>query len=170
MAVRMVILAGVIDRGVLPRLAPVCGVMALVGLVCAWVIARSKHRKTHAVLRNPFSLRQALIFAAIYAAIVLAVRATQQWLGPGAMFGTATLGAVADVDAVTIAFTRLGPGVAGWRIAAAAISLAAVINTLTKIGIAWIKGPPAFRRPVAASLGVMALAGAAAGTTIYVLG
>ncbi len=170
MAVRMAIFAGVVNREILPRLAPVCGVMALSGLVSAWLIARVRHRKAHAPLRNPFSLGQALIFAVIYALILLAVRVTQQWLSSGAMFATATLGGVADVDAVTIAFAQLDPGSAGWRIPAAAISLAAVINTLTKLGIAWARGSPAFRRPVAASLGVMALVGAAAGMTVFVLG
>jgi uncharacterized membrane protein (DUF4010 family) len=169
MALRVVVMAGVINVAILPRLIPVCAVMALVGGVAARLIVHADHRKSAVAgkqLRNPFSLRQAALFAAIYAAILLATRATQQHLAQGMLFATASVGALADVDAVTIAFTRLGAADT-WRVIAAAISVALIVNTLVKLVIAWVRGAPLFRRHVALALGVMALCGAVAGAVVY---
>lgn len=173
MAIRVAIFAGVIDPGVVSRLAPACLAMAVTGAVAARLIARGdRTAKTEAgeKLRNPFSVRQAVVFAVIYAAIVLAVRATQEYMGSGATFAAAVVGSVADVDAVTIALTRAGPGPSGWRTIAAAITLAAVVNTVVKLVIAWIRGSRPFALRCASALGAMALAGAAAGAALYLRG
>ena len=74
---------------------------------------------------------------------------------------------VADVDAATIAVTRSGPGADLWRGAAAAVAVAAVVNTLVKLGLALGMGAPAFRKPVTVALGGMAAVGAAAAAIVY---
>src|SRR5205814_8186678 len=102
--------------------------------------------------------------------IVCAGRDTQQLSGSGGKFATAAVGSVADVDAVTIAFTRLGPGTSGWRTIAAAITLAAVANTLVKLGIAGIRGGRPFAMRCGVALGAMAATGGAAGAIIYLRG
>jgi hypothetical protein len=71
------------------------------------------------------------------------------------------------VDAVTIAFSRLGPVADGWRTPAAAVTVAAVMNTLVKLGLGVGLGAGRFRRQVALALGLMAAAGAAAGVAVY---
>jgi uncharacterized membrane protein (DUF4010 family) len=121
-------------------------------------------------IRNPFSLRQAFTWAIIYGVILLVARAATEYLGRGGIFAVAAVSAVADVDAVTIAYTQLGARDGMWRIPAAAIALAAVVNTLVKLGIAWLRGAGSFRPRVAVALGLMALAGAVAGTAVYLRG
>jgi len=118
-------------------------------------------------ITNPFSLRAALSFGALFAFILLGVRAAQEYLGAGGTYAASALSGVADVDAVTIALSRLGPGFDGWRTPAAAVTLAAVVNTLVKLGIAVGFGAGRFRRYVAVAMGLVAVAGIAAGVMVY---
>jgi len=170
MPLRIAILAGAIDFGIVPRLLPVMLAMAAVGAVAARAVARADPGEVVAAgsrIRNPFSLRQAVIFAGIYALVLLVARAAQEHVGSGGQFLTAALASVADVDAVTIAFTRLGPGDSLWRTSAAAITVAAVMNTLVKLGLGWARGSRTFRRSLGASLGTMAVVGLAAGAWVW---
>ncbi len=169
---RIAVLAAAINVGILPRLVPVVVAMAVVGGVFA--VATLRASKTEqaqpaaaAHLENPFNLKAALTFAVIYAVVLVAVRAAQEYAGGSGIYAAAGVSALADVDAATIAVTRLGPSAGSWASPAAAVALAAVANTLVKLGIAAIMGAGAFRRIVAAALGAMAAAGAAAGTVVY---
>ena len=172
MALRVLVLAGITNTGIVPRLLPVTLGMAITGMAAARLVARRDQQASEGTskLRNPFSLRQAALFGAIYAAIVLAVRAAQEYLGRGGLFAAAVLGSVADVDAVTIAFTRMGAGEPPWRLAAALITVAAVCNSLVKLGIGAARGGREFRRGLALGLGTMAAAGTAIGAIVYFTG
>jgi uncharacterized membrane protein (DUF4010 family) len=169
MAVRIAVLAGSVDAGVLPRLLPVVAAMGGAGVVAAWWLGRGGRREAGdgTVLRNPFSLRHALTFGAIYAVVLLMVHGLGAWLGARGMYLGAFLSAIADVDAPTIALTRLGSGSESWREPAAAIAVAAVTNTLVKGGLAVALGAGRFRLEVAAALASMAAAGAVAGVLVW---
>jgi uncharacterized membrane protein (DUF4010 family) len=171
MCARVAVLAGAVNAGILLRLMPVVLAMALVGLIGARLVTRGEGgeaAQSGSKIRNPFSLAAALTFAVIYAVVLLVVRAASEYLGSGGMYAAAALSSVADVDAVTIAFARLGPGETLWRSPAAAVSVAVVMNTLVKLGLGMYRGSPDFRRRVAAALGAMAVAGTAAGAFVYV--
>jgi len=170
MPLRMAVLAGAVNAGILPRLLPVVGAMTLAGLVAAWVLSRRRPDETAesaAGIRNPFSVVAALTFAAIYAVVLLLVRGSGEYFGAGGTYAAAAVSAVADVDAVTIAFSRSGPGATAWQIPAAAVAVAAVTNTLVKLGIGVGMGSGRFRRYLAVSLSAMAAAGTAAGVVVY---
>jgi len=144
--------------------------MTLAGLVAAWVLSRRRPDETApsgAKIRNPFSVVAALSFAAIYGVVLMVVRGAGEWFGAGGTYAAAGLSAVADVDAVTIAFSRLGPGATLWQMPAAAVAVAAVVNTIVKLGIGVTMGGGRFRRYVAVSLGAEAAAGAVAGIAVY---
>jgi len=170
MPLRVAILAGAIDVGILPRLVPAMLAMAAAGAVAARAVARAEASEVVTAgsrIRNPFSLRHAVVFAGIYALVLLVARAAQEYVGSGGQFLTAALASVADVDAVTIAFTRLGPGDSLWRTSAAAITVAAVMNTLVKLGLGWARGSRAFRRSLGVSLAAMAAFGIAVGVWVW---
>jgi uncharacterized membrane protein (DUF4010 family) len=170
MPLRVAVLAGAVNAGILPRLLPVVVLMALSGAVASWLLSRSKgdeSGESGAKISNPFSLKAALSFGAIYAVVLLVVRGAGEYFGTGGTYVAAGFSAVADVDAVTIAFSRLGPGDTAWRMPAAAVAVAAVANTLVKLGIGVGMGAGRFRRYVAMSLGAMAVAGAVAGVLVY---
>ncbi len=170
MPLRVAVLAGAINAGILPRLLPVMLAMTLAGLIGAWVLSRSGHdeaTESGKEIHNPFSLLAAVSFAAIYGVVLLVVRGAGVYFGTGGTYLAAGLSAVADVDAVTIAFSRLGPGETGWGMPAAAVTVAAVANTLVKLGIGVGMGAGRFRRYIGLSLGLMAAVGAAAGAVVY---
>ena len=107
-----------------------------------------------------------MTFAAIYAVVLVAVRAAEEVFGTGGIYFAAAVGSLADVDAVAIALSRTGGAAASGQAAAAAVALAMVTNTLVKLGVALAMGSGRFGRYVAAALGVMAAVGAAAGALI----
>jgi len=118
-------------------------------------------------VKNPFSLKPALGFGVAYAAIVLVVAGAKGYLGTTGMYVAAACAALADVDAVTIAFSRLGAASVGWQVAAAAVTIAVVTNTLVKIAIAVSMGAGIFGRYVAVALGIVAAIGALTGALVF---
>ena len=171
MCLRVAVLAGMVNLAVLPRLLPTIGAMTFVGLLAAWVINRRGTEITESTessqLTNPFSLRAALAFGAVYALVLVGARAAQAYFGPRGIYVAALFSSLVDVDAITIALTRLGPGLDAWRAIVGAITLGLVMNTLVKLGIAIAAGAPPFRRAVTMALGGTAIAGALSGLAVY---
>jgi len=159
MCARMVVIAGAIDARLVPRVGAGMALMGVVGCVAVWILVRGQAAlDASSTVRNPFSLTAALGFAAIYSIVLLVTHAGVQWLGEAGLYATAALSGTVDVDAPTVASARLalqGP----WQPSAVAILIAAVSNTIVKLGLAVGLGAGTFRRQVAIALGAMALAG-----------
>lgn len=173
MSGRVLVFAGAVNRGILPHLAPAVVAMLVTGAASAWLIARFDPRQRVAAgdrIRNPFSLKAAISFALIYGVVLLVARGAHEWLGDKGMLAAAALSSVADVDAVTIAITRMGPGETMWRVPAVAITLAIVMNTLIKLGIAVMRGEGSYRRLVARALLAMAASAAVVQAWLFVSG
>ena len=169
MCVRMAALAGAVDPGILPRLLPILTVMAVAGGAAAWLMGRGAAGQTSPVdgtVTNPFSLKAALTFAALYTLVLLGVRAAEEHLGAGGLYLASALSAIVSVDAPTVALARLGAGPTGWAAPAAAIGVVAVTNTMVKFGIAVAYGAGSFRSRVATALGVMSVLGGLAGLAV----
>jgi uncharacterized membrane protein (DUF4010 family) len=171
MALRVAVLAGAAGIGILPRLLPALMALAVVSVVAAWIIARGRDavnpNVAPAAARNPFSLWAALTFALLYAAVLLLLPAARAWLGAGGNFLAAALSALVDVDPMTIALSRSGPSLSGWRDPAAAVSAGVAVNTVVKIAIVAVVGRGRFRTSVIASLALAALACLAVATLVY---
>src|SRR5438552_1645215 len=169
MCVRMAVLAGVVDAGILPRLLPILAVMAAAGGAAAWLMGRGQAGRTAVAdgsLTNPFSLKAALTFAAVYTLVLLGVRAAQEHLGASGLYLASALSAIVSVDAPTVALAHLGGGTSGWSAPAAAIGVVAITNTLVKFGIAIAYGAGSFRSRVATALGVMSVLGGLTGLAV----
>ena len=157
---RVALLASVVAPALVTLVAPAMGAMAAIGTGAAWWLGRAKEPGAPAPqLGNPFSLRAAVVFGAVYALVLLVVQGAQALLGDSGSYLAAALAGIADVDAPTIAFGRQAQ--AGFAASAAvlAITIAAISNTLVKLGLAVTLGTGPFRRQVAVPLAVMALAG-----------
>jgi uncharacterized membrane protein (DUF4010 family) len=171
MAVRIAVIAAFVDASILRRLLPVVGAMAMSGVVVAWWLGRGVRGAGGAggpVLRNPFRLRAALTFGAIYAAVLLMVHGAGYYFGSRGLFVTSALSGTADVDAPTIAFTRLGPGPTDWAVPTVAILIAAASNNVVKAALALGLGAGRFRVQVAGSLVLMTLLGIATCALLFV--
>ena len=148
--VRVLIEIGVVAPGSFATAAPPLVLLLLVFLVLsavAWRQGRSGSPEPPD-LGNPTELRSALIFGALYAAVLLAVAAAREWFGPDAIYAIAALSGLTDLDAITLSTARLTasgqlpPGTL-WRVTV----LATISNLSFKLGIvAVLGGPPLFRK------------------------
>ena len=152
MCIRVGVLVAAVNSALLPAVSPMLLAMTAVGLLAAWLlgrIARRERTSGGARLANPFRLRAALSFGALYALVLLIVRGAQARFGEQGLYLAAALSAVADVDAPTIALARLAHEAAP-RTAVAGITIAVVTNTLVKLALAVLLGSrplPHRRRP-----------------------
>lgn len=114
-------------------------------------------------LGNPAELWPALAFAALYAAVLVAVAFVRERFGDAGVYAVAVVGGLTDVDAITLSTAdltqrgSLAPDVA-WR----AILLATLSNMIFKAGIALTLGPRALGLRVAAGFAPALAAGALA--------
>ena len=143
-----------------PPLAAMLGVVAALAAV-AWSGHRAEGDEMPAQ-GNPSELKTALVFAALYAAVLLAVAAAREHFGAGGMFVVATLSGLTDMDAITLSTSqlvhagRLDAGT-GWRL----ILVASMSNLLFKLGTAGVLGGVALVRRLAPLFGTALAAGLA---------
>jgi uncharacterized membrane protein (DUF4010 family) len=157
--VRVLVEVLVVNRALLPRLLPAFTAMMLVCVAFAWLNLGRADQATQAQdvkLRNPFSLTSAIKFAAFFALVLLVVKTVQAQAPPSGMYFVAALAGATDVDAITLSMAEYArtadPGVA-----AHAITIAALSNTLVKAGMVVALGSGPLRRSLlVATLGILA--------------
>jgi uncharacterized membrane protein (DUF4010 family) len=172
MCARVLVLTGAIDARILPRLLPVAGAMATVGGIGAWLLGRHAEptgsEAPSTTFSNPFRLTAATSFGVMFALILVLVRVAQEYGGARGLYAAAGLSALADVDAVSMALTRLGSSQGTWATPATGVNIAMVTNTLVKMAIALVMGAGRFRRYVAQPLLAMSAIGAVAAAVVAV--
>ncbi|MEX2217642.1 MAG: MgtC/SapB family protein [Phycisphaerales bacterium] len=135
---RLAVEVGVIAPGFARAALPPLLVMAAVGAAVAgvtWLLHRNEEVGVPEQ-ENPTQLRSALVFAGVYALVLLAAAAGQEYLGAGGAYLVAAISGTANLDAITLSNAqlasqeRLDPGVA-WR----AILVAVIANLCFKLGV-----------------------------------
>lgn len=118
--------------------------MALVCFLAAAWLARvevSTVVDREQTLRNPFEMKVALQLAGVLAAIMFLAHALQQWLGDLGLFILAALSGISDVDAINLTLAGMASDQQiTMAVAANAIIVAAVTNTITKGVLAAVIG------------------------------
>jgi len=113
-----------------------------------------------AAYKNPLSLKVAIHFALLYAAVVFFAKAGAARFGEAGLLAVSFLSGLTDLDAISLSLSNL---VRGGSLAEAAavqgIVLAAVANSLMKAGLAAGLGSPALRRRTLYVLGLTAALG-----------
>jgi uncharacterized membrane protein (DUF4010 family) len=156
MALRLLVVVGVVQPALVARLAAPVALLALVPVVAAVVVARGRASTgghTEVVLRNPLDLESALTFGVLLSTIFVAVRAAQEWLGSAGVYAVSALSGIADVDAVSLSLARAAGGTLGADVAANGILLAAFVNTAVKATLAGAIGGRALALRCAPILG-----------------
>ena len=143
-----------------PPLAAMLGVCAVVS-VAAWLLGRDGNGEPPEP-GNPAELKSALIFGALYAAVLLAVAFARDRFGTAGLYTVAVISGLTDVDAITLSTARLVESARlepdnGWR----AILLASMSNLVFKAGIVAMLGSRALLGRVVLLFGA-ALAGGGA--------
>src|SRR5262249_45386332 len=118
-------------------------------------------------LKNPFSLIEALKWGALFAAILLVSAIAKQALGSAGLIATGAISGLVDVDAITLAATRqVADGQIKPGLAAFAITLATVSNTIVKGAIAWAGGKRAYALDIAKVFGATIVVGIGVALTL----
>jgi uncharacterized membrane protein (DUF4010 family) len=163
---RVLVLVLAVNPALVWPLLPPIAAMGLLTLIAAWLLYRrggSAAGPQAVPLKNPFSLTAAIQFAVAFAAVLLLVKVTQFYFPGGGVYIVAALAGLTDVDAITLSmaeYARANPP----TVAAIAVVIAALSNTVVKCGMVASLGGPALRRPIlltTAGLMLVAIAGLA---------
>jgi uncharacterized membrane protein (DUF4010 family) len=167
---RVVIMTGVISGALGLRLAGAMGALCAVSLgACYWLWRRRRAQERGEVKHghNPFELDEAIKFGLLFGIVVFVAKAAQVYLGEAGLYLAAGIAGLSDVDAITLAMADLARIDAGnLTVAARAIVIAALANTLVKSGLAATLGSPELRRLTLPISGMLFVAGALAAVLV----
>lgn len=155
---RVLVEAGVVNPALLGTVWPAITAGGVAGLAyAAFLWFRNRRAEKDGAVEeegqaftNPFELKSALAFGALYAVILVVSKAAEMYLGTTGLYASAVASGLADVDAVTLSMAELsGPsGSIDLDTAANAVTLAAASNTVVKGGIVVATGSPAMRKAI----------------------
>lgn len=162
-AILATLLSPSIGREVLPLLSlpMVAGLGALLLL-----LRRPAEAATSSGPGNPLRLSSALLLAAGFQVVLFAVDAARAAFGSQGLLASSFLAGLLNVDALIYSMYKLGAGSTGAFLAARALAVGVLANTLLKFGLAVMLGGGAFRRLAGAGLVALALA-SLAGLTLF---
>jgi uncharacterized membrane protein (DUF4010 family) len=142
---------------ILPMLS--MGVTGVVLAYIIWRITREKEIDTDIKLKNPFSLKPALIFGLLFIAILFLSKIAEIYFGSAGIYMTSLISGVADVDAITISMALLAKETVSQEVAVNAITLAAISNTMVKFLIALFFGTRKFGKLIGIIFAVIIIIG-----------
>jgi uncharacterized membrane protein (DUF4010 family) len=107
---------------------------------------------------NPLGLGAALKMALFFQAVLFLVTVAQGMFGQSGVYASAGLIGLTEVDAITISVAQHATSGMPIDVAARAMLIGALANTVAKLGITLVAGRGTFRPLAAAGLGLMAAA------------
>ncbi len=148
--------------GLLATAAPPLVVIAAVAAAGGFLVYRrsGEAKQDGPDLGNPAELWPALAFAAVYAAVLVAVAFVRERFGAAGVYVVAVIGGLTDVDAITLSTADLAQRGSlaldsAWR----AILIATLSNMVFKAGIAFALGPRSLALRIAAGFAPALAAG-----------
>jgi uncharacterized membrane protein (DUF4010 family) len=151
---RVLIVSAMLSPAVALALLPMLAPPLLVGLAFIALVWRkdlSVPRAVAAAEANPLRLGTAIQMAIAFQAAMVVVTLVQRHWGSVGVFASATVLGLTDVDALTVSMSRQEASLAA-TIAARAIAIGILTNTLMKLALALGIGRATYRRRVAAGL------------------
>ena len=166
MFVRVLLIVYVVNKEVLPTLLLPMVVMCVVALVSAavlWLkrekadkISESESKVTHS---SPLSLGPAIKFGILFVVVLFVAKLAQIYFGDTGLFLASIASGFVDVDAITLSMTSLAGTTITTKVAAMAITLAVMSNTVIKFVYAAIFGSKQFRNKLGIVFALIVVAG-----------
>lgn len=161
---RVLVVSTLLNTQVAQRLLAYLAAPLLVGGVIIYLAVRRQGpaagTASASESRSPLGLRSAIQMAVFFQLAVLAIEFVQVYWGRGGVLTSAAVLGVTNMDALTLAMTRLGTTPASAQLAAQSIAIGALASTGMKLALTLTLGTRPFQR--VASLGLLALAAASA--------
>ncbi len=164
MFARVVVVVAVVEPSLVGSLGWSLGTMAAVGFAASAILywrhgSERKQTQEEVKLKNPFALGQAISFGLVYGVVLFVAKAAQTYLGSGGLYASSFLAGLTDVDAITLSVAELHQGGLDTAVAALAITIAAVTNTVVKSGMAVSLGGWKLGKQIVAVMGAALVAG-----------
>jgi uncharacterized membrane protein (DUF4010 family) len=167
---RVIVATAVLNLALLPAVFPY---LVMPGLVAAGAAAIGFRRtpgdgSADPPLTNPLQLAAALQMALLFQAVLMLVQlAGRVWGEAGVLTSAAVLG-LTDVDALIVSMARGVAYTASLEVAAIAIAVGVLSNTVLKLALALFFGSQPFKKIAGGTLPLMIIAAAAAALALQV--
>ncbi|AKD02068.1 DUF4010 domain-containing protein [Pontibacter korlensis] len=159
---RIITEVAVVAPGTVATVAPPLAAVLLLMLLLGAVMYFFKRDETDKMpeQENPAQLKMALVFGAIYAAVILATSFAKEQLGSSGLYMVAIVSGLTDVDAITLSTSRLMQTGNlelnnGWRL----ILVAALSNLVFKAVLVGLLGNRSAFSRIAVLFGIVLVAG-----------
>lgn len=163
MVIRVFLLVFIFNKAMLTGLIIPLLIVLLTAFGIALFLYNSQFGKLQAidniVLGDPLNIKNAVFFGVFYMGILLLVSYANHVYGAKGIYVSSAVSALTDIDAITISVSKLGGTTVNFLIAQNAILLAALSNTVVKIGIAVFTGSKALKKYVLLGYGCIFIAG-----------
>jgi uncharacterized membrane protein (DUF4010 family) len=174
MFVRIAIIVAVFDFALAAALLPLLLPVFAFGALASWILMRrdeSAPANGARPARNPLDLSAALVFAALFVVVSVAVGWLRSRYGASGLLALAGLAGIIDVDPLVLSVAQSGPSGAGYASSVAAILVATAVNNIVKAIYALAFAAPerpwtAFAVLVGMGIGGIVLAVIALGTAV----
>ncbi len=110
-------------------------------------------------VKNPFSLMAASKFGLLFALVLVIVKLTERYASVEGLYLVAAIAGITDVDAITLSMAGYARHGGGPGVAAAAITVAALSNTLVKCGMVAVLGSRPLRLRLAGATAAILIVG-----------
>lgn len=161
MFIRVLIWTFIFNQTLFNRLLPAISLVFLSAIGITLYIYFKRQTKqlneTEIPLKKPLDLKGAMVFGAIYTVILLVVSYANENLGESGTLISSAIAGFSDIDAITISVSKLSGLKLDLGIASLAILIAAISNTLVKMGIGIYAGSPALKKNLLIGYGTVFL-------------
>lgn len=156
---RVALLASLLSPAIGREVLPLLSLPMAAGLAAILLLRRlPTEPATAAGPGNPLRLGSALQLAVAFQVVLYAVDAARNVFGSRGLFVSSALAGLADVDALLYSMYKLGQGSSEAFLAARALAVGVLSNTLLKLALAVALGSGPYRRLAGAGLVALALA------------
>jgi len=162
---RILIEVAVVNSSLIPSVILPIGAMFVASVMVFFLMWRvkgdnEKDEPGKVDLSNPLRLQTAVTFGLVFAVVLVAVRAANEYFGSAGVYIASLLTGITDVDSITLSVSELAlSGSLEPRVASVAIVIASLVNTTAKGVMALTLGSPALRKTILRAFGVVLFVG-----------
>jgi uncharacterized membrane protein (DUF4010 family) len=135
-------------------------ILSLAGIVISYFMMKSINddKQLESVgLKNPFKLKNALLFGFVFAVMLFISKAAQIYLGTGGVFAASIFGGLTSVDAIILSLVELTNQKLSPDLVSLAVMIIIISNTIVKGIISIIWGAKELKKYTLIGLGILTL-------------